>query len=173
MAFYYNTTTHSIIGTILYSLVFRKDPVDDAILQNLYNQIDTQEPTWEINEKQAAKQETALNRKHQKCQEKESSTQAPLEVRDLVWVYHSQPCCKLDAPWIGLSLVVNAYPAVNSYEVQICPRLSKTHLVNTKNLKLFLPPPEEVYANLESEVGSESMDNSWATLSAFEDLIEN
>lgn len=98
VAFYYNTTTHSTVGTTPYSLVFGKDSVDDVILQNLYDQIDAQESTWEINEKHATEQKTVLNRKCQKRQEKKSSTQALLEVGDLVWVYHSQPCRKLDAP---------------------------------------------------------------------------
>lgn len=53
---YCNTTQHSSTDQTSFLLVFGIEYTEDTVLQQLYNQLDMQEPTWEINEKRAAAQ---------------------------------------------------------------------------------------------------------------------
>lgn len=68
-----------------------------------------------------------------------AKTKMSFEVGDLVWTFQPLSCRKLDTPWAGSGLIVNAYPDVNTYEVHMQVRLWKTRLINAKNLKSFRP----------------------------------
>lgn len=100
-------------------LVFGKDVVDNHILRGLHDQLDSQSLLWEVKEKRAALRETTAQQKCLKRQKASGHTRTTLEVGDLVWVYQSQSCRKMDAPWTEPSLIVNTYLDVNMYKVKL------------------------------------------------------